>query len=122
MECRCVRCDDPRDLGSLGNALLCPSCRGCMLPSSPGDDTWLCEKCGKGKPAEQVNSLILKLDVEQKSLLGDPAKKRVEVLEKVIQKWGKVLPPSNLLVVRLKYNLIGWSLWSPTWLHTAGDE
>ena len=33
---------------------------------------------------------------------------RVEVLEKVIQKWGKVLHPSNLLVVRLKYNLIGW--------------
>ena len=25
--CRCVRCEDPRDLGSLGNALLCPSCR-----------------------------------------------------------------------------------------------
>ena len=104
---RCVRCEDPRDLGSLGNALLCPSCRsvqtsdnfqtreppefqqlilssleerklvswlisinliphtkiqhtksltlrGCMLPSSPADDTWLCEKCGKGKPAAQV--------------------------------------------------------------------
>jgi len=107
MQCRCVRCEDPRDLGSLGNALLCPSCRGCMLPSSPADDTWLCEKCGKGKPAAQVNSLILKLDVEQKSLLGDPAKKRVEVLEKVVQKWGKVLHPSNLLIVRLKYNLVG---------------
>ena len=24
---RCVRCQDPRDLGSLGNALLCPACR-----------------------------------------------------------------------------------------------
>jgi len=109
MQCRCVRCEDPRDLGSLGNALLCPvpSCRGCMLPSSPKDETWTCEKCGKGKPAAQVNSLILQLEREQKSLLGDPAKKRVEVLEKVIQKWGKVLHPSNLLVVRLKYNLIG---------------
>ena len=28
--------------------------RSCMLPSSPGADTWLCEKCGKAKPADQV--------------------------------------------------------------------
>ena len=31
---RCVRCEDPRDLGSLGNALLCPapSCRWLKSP------------------------------------------------------------------------------------------
>ena len=29
--------------------------RGCMLPSSPKDETWKCEKCGKGKSATQVN-------------------------------------------------------------------
>ena len=28
--------------------------RSCMLPSSLGADTWLCEKCGKAKPADQV--------------------------------------------------------------------
>ena len=27
---RCVRCQDPRDLGSLGNALLCPACRSLL--------------------------------------------------------------------------------------------
>ena len=36
---RCVRCEDPRDLGSLGNALLCPqpSCR--WLESSEDVET-----------------------------------------------------------------------------------
>ena len=32
--------------------------RGCMLPSSPKDETWTCEKCGKGKPAAQVKGTM----------------------------------------------------------------
>ena len=107
LACRCVRCEDPRDLGSYGNAVLCPACRGALLPP-PGcrGDFWTCEQCPKTVASPMVDALVHSLDKEQKAALADPETKTVRTLEKLIKKWGKRLDPRNLLVVRLKYNLL----------------
>jgi len=104
IDCRCERCEDPRDLGSLGSAVVCPSCRGALLP---GGQVWTCAGCGETRPKAKVDELVFVLNKQQKEVLGDPQKKRIEVLEKLLGKWGKVLHPRNLLLVRLRYNLVG---------------
>lgn len=67
-ECRCSRCEDPRESGSLLSALLCsqpaPSanktCGGLVLSSEPtsGDSDWQCESCDAKYDSQQVSGFL----------------------------------------------------------------
>jgi len=79
-----------------------------MIPPSTSDShSWNCDSCHSSKPSSEVDGLIHDLERDQKSVLGDPKHKKVKTLEKLLQKWGKKLDSRNLLIVRLKYNLVG---------------
>ena len=55
--CRCPRCADPRELGSMLSALRCPGCgAGCLLPADPlqDDADWRCDACAAPLAAEHV--------------------------------------------------------------------
>ena len=54
-----------------------------------------------------MDSLIFDIDEEQKDLLANPKLKKIKTIEKFIKKSLTKLDPRNLLIVRLKYNLIG---------------
>ena len=56
---------------------------------------------------KQVDQLVFNLDEEQKDLLANPKLKKIKTIEKFIKKSVTKVDPRNLLVVRLKYNLIG---------------
>ena len=51
--------------------------------------------------------LVYNLEEEQKDLLDNPKLKKIKTIEKFIKKSVTKVDPRNLLVVRLKYNLIG---------------
>jgi len=107
MICRCERCEDPRDLGTYGSAVLCRKCKGPVIPSKEDEGAWYCTKCKDKLLTEQVDQLVFNLDEEQKDLLANPKLKKIKTIEKFIKKSVTKVDPRNLLVVRLKYNLIG---------------
>lgn len=110
MNCCCERCLDPSDLGSFGSSLLCPRCKiGPLVPPKPDQDQslWLCHQCGATTNSGKVADLTFYLDDEQKALLSSPEKKSIHNMEKMIKKFSSKLHQKNLLIVRLKYNLIG---------------
>lgn len=54
-----------------------------------------------------MDKLTFDMDAEQKELLANPKLKKIKTIEKFIKKTLTKLDPRNLLIVRLKYNLIG---------------
>ena len=54
-----------------------------------------------------MESITSAIDEEQKELLANPKLKKIKTIEKFIKKSLSKLDPRNLLIVRLKYNLIG---------------
>jgi len=107
MICRCERCEDPSDLGTFGSAVLCRGCKGPVIPVLEDTGSWQCKKCEEKMLTEEVDSLIFDIDEEQKDLLANPKLKKIKTIEKFIKKSLTKLDPRNLLIVRLKYNLIG---------------
>eukprot|EP00092_Neocalanus_flemingeri_P005018 GFUD01005395.1.p1 GENE.GFUD01005395.1~~GFUD01005395.1.p1 ORF type:complete len:523 (+),score=168.51 GFUD01005395.1:74-1570(+) len=107
MICRCERCDDPTDLGTYGSAVLCRRCKGPVIPMADDPGAWQCQKCKEKILTEEVDSLISAIDEEQKELLANPKLKKIKTIEKFIKKSLSKLDSRNLLIVRLKYNLIG---------------
>jgi len=60
-DCVCPRCQDPTELGSHTNTLLCPACKtGFLLPVSPLDleSLWTCADCQQRESSASVTSLV----------------------------------------------------------------
>ena len=126
MCCRCERCEDPTDLGSYGNAFLCGQCKvntptprppphlaavqGPVLPQREDDTHWKCEKCPFTIKSTQIKDVIQLIDDDKNEILANPKKKKIRKIEKTIKKWEGILDPRNLLITRLKYNLVKKSL------------
>lgn len=104
MTCRCERCQDPTDLGTYGSGVLCRECKGPVIPLD--QRTWRCQKCHKTVKSGKIENIIQSIDEEKNEILGNPKKKKIRNIEKTIRKWEEILYPTNLLITRLKYNLI----------------
>merc|ERR1711976_354135 len=53
-ECRCQRCQDPTEFGTMTSSLPCPSCRlGQVLPDS-SSVMWQCSKCSHQESEDEV--------------------------------------------------------------------
>jgi len=61
--CNCSRCQDPKELGTLGSAVACSKCKkGALLPAGPNNDVdadWNCIKCKKTTPCTVVQEKYL---------------------------------------------------------------
>ena len=109
--CQCERCRDPREGGSLASGVKCSSClkkeaqsAGSLLPSAD-PDLWTCSQCPVKVNTVQIQNLIFAIQTNMESALESAVE--VEQLERMLVKYSRVLQPSNVMLVRLKYSLSG---------------
>ena len=57
--------------------------------------------------SESIDKIVTALDSEKNQVLFNPKLKRIKVIEKLISRCSTKLDPRNLIIIRLKYNLIG---------------
>ena len=58
--CKCDLCLDPTENGTFMSAVVCPKCKGNLLPESfhLSDPVWKCDKCQFTSTHEKVTKLI----------------------------------------------------------------
>lgn len=83
--CRCKRCADPTELGTMFSAMRCvaPDCGGYLLPKTPlksGAD-WACSKCVGLLSSSQISDLIEHLGQIVDETLSRPTETSLEVKE-----------------------------------------
>ena len=78
-----------------------------MNPEKDEEKFWKCEKCSKRFSSTSIDKIVMSLDEEKNKILRDPTRKKVKVIENFITKCMKVLDARNLIIIRMKYNLIG---------------
>lgn len=104
-KCQCKRCKDPTELKTNGSTLLCEKCGIDGLLVSP---SWQCHKCKKKMKAEEAEKQILKAHEEAEKLLGSTENWLVESFEMFLAKYGKMMHPNNMCLVRIKNSLAGF--------------
>ena len=77
-----------------------------MIPQKYNDGMWKCEQCFSTFESKQINELVQFIDDEKNEILGNPKKKKIRIIEKTIKKWEGILDSRNLIIARLKYNLV----------------
>ena len=109
--CQCERCRDCREGGSLASALKCPACLrkdpqspGTLLPA-PDLQHWTCDHCPASFTTVQIQNLIFSIQANLDQVMETSVE--VEELERLLVKYGRVLHPTNGMVVRVKYSLCG---------------
>ena len=81
--------------------------KGSVNPEIDEKKIWKCEKCRKKYSSASIDKIVMALDDEKNRILQDPERKTVREIENFITKCKKVLDPRNLIIIRMKYNLIG---------------
>ncbi|KAF7388166.1 hypothetical protein HZH66_010933 [Vespula vulgaris] len=107
--CRCSRCSDPAEHGSLLNALYCAGdyCSGILLPCDPlnNESAWMCNSCRTIIKSRQIHSIRSGLS----SILKENIVKHPREILKFLQKELSILiPPSNYLMADIKYSIISY--------------
>nr|KAF7413254.1 hypothetical protein H0235_013105 [Vespula pensylvanica] len=107
--CRCSRCSDPTEHGSLLNALYCAGdyCSGILLPCDPlnNESAWMCNRCRTIIKSRQIHSIRSGLS----SILKENIAKHPREILKFLQKELSILiPPSNYLMADIKYSIISY--------------
>lgn len=108
--CKCERCADPTERGTLLAALKCftPECPGSLLPIAPlnSSSSWRCLECGLRVPIKNISTLQSALG----SLMGTLDFENVDQLENfLVHRVTKFIPKTNQIVVDLQCRLI-WEL------------
>ena len=78
-----------------------------MNPEKDEEKFWKCENCSKRFSSASIDKIVMSLDDEKNKILLDPARKKVKVIENFITKCTRFLDSRNLIIIRMKYNLIG---------------
>ena len=107
-DCKCPRCQDPTENGSLVSATRCLRCgEGTILPLDPLDRdaeaVWKCNVCHKETKLEAIHKLVSYfLEKVKHPQVG----KSVEALEDLLEKAGRLLHPNHYVVtlIRIKMN------------------
>jgi len=110
--CNCSLCLDPTEKGTFMSAVICPKCKGNLLPESFSDPSypdWQCDKCQFVTTHEKVTKLIDAVKNSYNKIISNP---RTFVLEKVAElesllkkRCGTVLPPTHQVILDLKLDL-----------------
>ncbi|KAI4502960.1 hypothetical protein M0802_002004 [Mischocyttarus mexicanus] len=107
--CRCKRCSDPTECGSLLSALYCAAdyCSGILLPSDPlnNESVWTCNKCKISIKSRQINSIRSGLSSILKENISESPRKLLKFLKKELT---ILVPPSNYLMADIKYSIISY--------------
>ena len=115
-DCRCVRCMDPTECGSLVSAMLCPKCTskakqtdegkgnpdiGYLLPDDPLNvinGTWSCRKCNFKQDGKVVDDICDNAADELANTYENDINRYTEILEKL----STMLHPSHYIMMTLK--------------------
>ena len=81
--------------------------KGSVNPEKDEEQFWKCEICTKRFSSASIDKIVMSLDDEKNKILRDPTRKKIKVIENFITKCMKVLDARNLIIIRMKYNLIG---------------
>lgn len=105
-DCHCVRCLDPKELGSYASALKCTmSCKGVVTAKDPLDLTqnavWSCDSCSNSIPALQVAAQERRLMME----LSNIDRGSIPSLESFVEKYSQVLHPNHAFIMEAKKHL-----------------
>lgn len=109
--CGCDLCADPTEKSTFMSALICPKCKGHLLPASFHDpqSPWTCQKCTFSTTREKVDKLVEAVRNSYTKISTDPrtvAKEKVPELEAILAKRsGSVLPSSHQILMDLKQDL-----------------
>ena len=112
--CACARCSSATELGTYSSALLCPApgCRAPVITAEPADtrSDWRCTAAGCGKlfPVAKVSNVTgaIKAQAERLEYSEQRAEEcGVAAHEAFLKKYGSVLHPNHVILIRAKYSL-----------------
>lgn len=105
--CRCPRCADPLELGTMLSSLKCSGCGGVILSQDSLDYAadWQCNQCGSIRKVEQVKKFheSIRAELKQTAQLG---RNRPELLEDFVAKYSTTLHPDSCHVIEAKFALV----------------
>ena len=112
--CACARCSSATELGTYSSALLCPApgCRAPVVTAEPADtrSDWRCTAAGCGKlfPVAKVSNVTGAIKAQAERL--EYSEQRAEdcgvaAHEAFLKKYGSVLHPNHVILIRAKYSL-----------------
>ena len=83
--CRCGRCEDPTELGTMLSAMLCRACGGAVLPASPGlpSTTWRCGECGAEEEAGGVETEVRECEASMMDISETETEKYEQLLARL---------------------------------------
>jgi hypothetical protein len=91
--CRCKRCADPTELGTMFSAMRCvsPDCGGILLPKTPlkTNADWACSKCVGLLSSKQISDLTGHLGQIVDEALTHPTESSLEVQKNMQKKLAK---------------------------------
>ncbi|XP_014600926.1 PREDICTED: protein msta, isoform B-like [Polistes canadensis] len=123
--CRCKRCSDPTECGSLFGALYCAAdyCSGILLPRDPlnNESLWTCNKCQISIKLRQINSIRSGLSSILHENISKPPRKLLKFLQREL---SILVPPSNYLIAEIKYTIISYfgKIEDLLWADLSDDE
>lgn len=105
--CRCERCRDPSELGTLVSGIFCfrMSCQGgILLPKDPlnQESDWICNECGGPKELNFIKNLLVKSRMEFDKM----DRTAIADCEAFVKKFEVMLYPHHYLVVDRKMILM----------------
>jgi hypothetical protein len=102
-QCLCNRCKDPTELGTCFSALKCGKCiDGHVLPLEPLNlsSPWKCDSCSFNSSSQNIEHLLSAIQNEIDNT------KSIEMLEKLLTKYGNLLHSNHFLLISIKSTLI----------------
>nr|XP_036219352.1 SET domain-containing protein SmydA-8 isoform X1 [Bactrocera oleae] len=102
--CCCLRCADPKELGTDCSALLCPKCKcGSVRSVEPLNQSaaWSCDRCDYTLKSTEIVKLLDTINMNLESIDVH----NVPGLEGFLKKYERVLGPNHYLLLSAKYSL-----------------
>jgi hypothetical protein len=97
-DCCCLRCSDPTELGTFLSGLVCPECRGVLLPARPLEPAcpWTCSACPHSLPAEGAAALVARAERELEGAGEGPGP-----LQDLLVAWTTTLHPQHYIALQV---------------------
>lgn len=106
-DCTCQRCQDPTELNTFLNAMLCLKCTGPVLPTQPllyNCDPWKCLECGWTLTLDQVQSIVTEMMESLKNHQGEGGE-IIEHYENFISSYSERAHPNHELLIEAQSHL-----------------
>lgn len=104
--CKCDRCTDPTELGSHMDTFTCQFCNvGYCVSQDPltRNADWKCIDCNKVVPSKNIGTFMSVIGSRLKNFDDCDVDEKLNFIDKELL---KLMPSSNQIIIRIKYNLI----------------